>query len=192
MDINLLYQGQRFVWDAEKASSNIGKHGVSFEVACQVFFDPFIRIEDASAGGEQRDAAIGSRRIGPFFLSSTCCARAIRFASSQRGWRLRRNGELMKTASERVQQRLKKDRPMTVISMRIPEDVIEDLKEIAPSLGFSGYQPLIRAYIGQGLRKDQAQMENSQVHALTESLRKHGIADQVISAAIAEAQLKIA
>jgi predicted GNAT family acetyltransferase len=35
-------------------------------------------------------------------------------------------------------------------------------------------------------------MENSQVHALTESLRKHGIADQVISAAIAEAQLKIA
>jgi len=98
----------------------------------------------------------------------------------------------MKTASERVQQRLKKDRQMTVISMRIPEGVIEDLKEIAPSLGFSGYQPLIRAYIGQGLRKDQAQMENSQVHALTESLRKHGIDDQVISAAIAEAQLKIA
>jgi len=98
----------------------------------------------------------------------------------------------MKTASERIQQRLKKDRQMTVISMRIPQDVIEDLKEIAPSHGFSGYQPLIRAYIGQGLRKDQAQMENSQVHALTESLRKHGIADQVISAAIAEAQLKIA
>jgi hypothetical protein len=98
----------------------------------------------------------------------------------------------MKTASERIQQRLKKDRQMAVISIRIPEDVIDDLKEIAPSLGFSGYQPLIRAYIGQGLRKDQAQMENSQVHALTESLRKHGIADQVISAAIAEAQLKIA
>jgi hypothetical protein len=35
-------------------------------------------------------------------------------------------------------------------------------------------------------------MENSQVHALTESLRKHGIADGVISAAIAEAQLKSA
>jgi hypothetical protein len=98
----------------------------------------------------------------------------------------------MKTASERVQQRLKKDRQMTVISMRIPEDVIEDLKEIAPSLGFSGYQPLIRAYIGQGLRKDQARTENSQVHALTESLRKHGIADGVISAAIADAQLKTA
>jgi hypothetical protein len=81
---------------------------------------------------------------------------------------------------------------MAAISMRIPEDVIEELKEIAPSLGFSGYQPLIRAYIGQGLRKDQARMENSQVLVLTESLRKHGIADGIISAAIAEAQLKTA
>jgi hypothetical protein len=59
MDIHFLYHGLRFVWDLEKASSNAGKHGVSFEVACQVFFDPFIRIVDASAGGEQRDAAVG-------------------------------------------------------------------------------------------------------------------------------------
>jgi len=81
---------------------------------------------------------------------------------------------------------------MTVISIRLPEDVIEDLKEIAPSLGFGGYQPLIRAYIGQGLRKDLARMENSQVHLITESLRKHGIDDQVISSVIAEAQLKSA
>ena len=81
---------------------------------------------------------------------------------------------------------------MTVISLRIPDDVIEELKEIAPSLGFSGYQPLIRAYIGQGLRKDQARLENSQVQAIAETLRKHGIADQVISAAIVEAQLKSA
>jgi hypothetical protein len=96
----------------------------------------------------------------------------------------------MKTASERVLQRLKKDRRMAVISLRVPEDVIDELKDIAPSLGFSGYQPLIRAYIGQGLRKDQARLENSQVQVIAETLRKHGIADQVISAAIAEAQLK--
>ena len=59
MDLHFLYYGQRFVWDSEKASSNASKHGVSFEVACEVFFDPLIRIEDASAGGEVRDAAIG-------------------------------------------------------------------------------------------------------------------------------------
>ncbi len=98
----------------------------------------------------------------------------------------------MKTSSERVLQRLKENRAMTVISLRMPEDVIEELKEIAPALGFSGYQPLIRAYIGQGLRKDQARLENSQFQALADSLRKHGIADHVISAAIAEAQLKSA
>jgi len=94
--------------------------------------------------------------------------------------------------SERIKNRLRKDRAMTTISMRLPEDVIEDLKEIAPALGFSGYQPLIRAYIGQGLRKDLARMENSQVQILAESLRRHGVKDEVISEAIAEARLRSA
>ena len=57
---------------------------------------------------------------------------------------------------KRIEKRLRKDRKMTTISIRLPEDVIEDLKLLAPELGFSGYQPLIRAYIGQGLRKDLA------------------------------------
>jgi hypothetical protein len=98
----------------------------------------------------------------------------------------------MKTISERLKRRLARDRKMTTISMRVPEDVIEDLKEIAPTLGFSGYQPLMRAYIGQGLRKDQAALEHSQLRTLTESLRKQGVAEKVISAAIAEAKLKSA
>jgi hypothetical protein len=75
---------------------------------------------------------------------------------------------------------------MTTISMRIPEDVIDDLKVIAPKLGFSGYQPLMRAYIGQGLRKDLARLENSGVQALEESLRRHGVGDEVISAVLGE------
>jgi len=96
----------------------------------------------------------------------------------------------MKTVTERIKKRLKQGRQMTTISIRMPEDVIDELKEIAPTLGFSGYQPLIRAYIGQGLRRDLAALDNSQIHALTESLRKHGIEDRVISAAIAEAKLR--
>jgi hypothetical protein len=59
LDIHFLFRGQRFVWDSEKASINLSKHGVSFEVACQIFFDPFLRLEDASTGEEERDAAIG-------------------------------------------------------------------------------------------------------------------------------------
>jgi len=93
---------------------------------------------------------------------------------------------------ERLKTRLRKDRPMTTISIRMPEDVIEDLKEIAPALGLSGYQPLIRAYIGQGLRRDLERLDNSQMQAITESLRKHGVADELISAAIADAGLKTA
>ena len=49
----------RFIWDERKLSLNLRKHGISFETACQVFFDPFLRIEDASSGGEHRSAAIG-------------------------------------------------------------------------------------------------------------------------------------
>jgi uncharacterized DUF497 family protein len=59
MDLAFLYQGQRFVWDIEKASKNLAKHGVTFEEACQVFFDPLLRVEDASVGGEHRDAVLG-------------------------------------------------------------------------------------------------------------------------------------
>lgn len=55
----------------------------------------------------------------------------------------------MKTSKERLKQRLRRDRPMTTISIRIPEDVIGDLKEVAPKIGFSGYQPLIRTFMGQ-------------------------------------------
>ncbi len=95
----------------------------------------------------------------------------------------------MKTASERIRERMRKDRPMTVISLRMPEDVIEELKEIAPALGISGYQPLIRFYIGQGIRRDAARLANSQAALLTESLRRNGVSDEVIAEAIAEAHL---
>jgi hypothetical protein len=93
----------------------------------------------------------------------------------------------MKT--NKIVQRLQKDRPMTMVSIRIPEDVIEDLKRVAPMLGFSGYQALIKAYIGQGLRADLERLENSvEVSALIKSLRKKGIKEEVISSAMAEAQ----
>ncbi len=45
--------------------------------------------------------------------------------------------------SERLKKRLIKDRPMTSITIRIPVDVVESMKEIAPHKGFSGYQTLL-------------------------------------------------
>ena len=39
--------------------------------------------------------------------------------------------------SERLKKRLKKDRPSTTITMRVPVDVVESLKAIAPMRGFT-------------------------------------------------------
>lgn len=76
-----------------------------------------------------------------------------------------------------------------MVSIRIPNDVIDDLKRVAPMLGFSGYQTLIKAYIGQGLRTDLERLEGGvELKALIESLRKKGVQDEVITAAMAEVQ----
>jgi hypothetical protein len=75
---------------------------------------------------------------------------------------------------------------MTSVTIRIPEDVVEDLKRLAPLLGFSGYQPLVRAYIGQGLRADLERLENHTVSALIASLKRHGVSDEVIHEALSE------
>jgi hypothetical protein len=89
--------------------------------------------------------------------------------------------------NETILKRLRKDRPMTTISIRVQEDVIDDLKRVAPALGFSGYQPLIRAYVGHGLRKDLVRLDRTSTGALAESLRRHGVAERVIEEALAEA-----
>ena len=86
-----------------------------------------------------------------------------------------------------MKKRFRKERPMTTISLRMPQDVVDDLKRIAPYLGFSGYQPLMRAYIGQGLRKDLARLEQTpQVTYLLDSLRRQGVEDKAIATAMAE------
>lgn len=87
---------------------------------------------------------------------------------------------------EDLKKRLDKNRPMTTVTIRIPEDVIEDLKRVAPLLGFSGYQPLIRAYIGQGLRADLERFESDTVSALIASLKRRGVSDEVIYEALSE------
>ena len=86
-----------------------------------------------------------------------------------------------------LKARLHKDRPMTTVTLRMPQDVVDDLKRIAPRLGFSGYQPLMRAYIGQGLRADLERLDNSpDLASLIESLRRQGVQDDVIAQAVRE------
>lgn len=87
---------------------------------------------------------------------------------------------------EALKKRLDQNRPMTTITMRMPEDVIEDLKRVAPLLGFSGYQPLACTYIGQGLRADLEHLEGDTISALIASLKRHGVSDEVLQEALGE------
>lgn len=59
MDITYRLQGVTFQWDERKARSNVEKHGVTFEEAAEVFFDPFCQGGDASVGREERALTIG-------------------------------------------------------------------------------------------------------------------------------------
>ena len=69
MDVSHKLHGQLFEWDAEKAAANLRKHAVSFEKACEVFFDPFVRLVDASDQSEAREAALGlSEDWTPLFV----------------------------------------------------------------------------------------------------------------------------
>jgi hypothetical protein len=91
----------------------------------------------------------------------------------------------MKTSD--LKKRLRRDRPMSTISLRMPEDVVDDLKRIAPRLGFSGYQPLLRAYVGQGLRRDLERLEGTvELSEFIDSLARHGVDEAVIAEAMAE------
>ena len=57
-----------------------------------------------------------------------------------------------------------------------------------PLVIISGYQPLIRAYIGQGLRQDLARLEGQlNVEKFINSLRRHGVDKKTIDEAISEA-----
>ena len=86
-----------------------------------------------------------------------------------------------------LKKRLTKDRAITEINLRIPQDVVEDLQRIAPQLGFSNADALIRAYIGQGLRKDLERLNQSpEISNLIESLRRKGVKDDILADAISE------
>lgn len=73
--------------------------------------------------------------------------------------------------SDTLKKRLTKDRPMTSITLRIPVDVVESMTVIAPCKGFSGYQALLKSYISECLRRDEAQIALSKEAKLIEALK---------------------
>jgi hypothetical protein len=90
--------------------------------------------------------------------------------------------------NERLRKRLRKDRPNTTITMRIPVDVVDSLKAIAPNRGFSGYQALLKSYISEGLRRDEAEFDQYTARKLADALKRRGVAEDVLRDALSEVQ----
>ncbi|HDQ00198.1 MAG TPA: BrnT family toxin [bacterium] len=83
----------RFEWDPEKAKKNLKKHGVSFEEAVTVFYDPL------SATFDDPDHSVGEYRYITIGLSSR--DRLLVVAHAERGESLRIINARTATAHER-------------------------------------------------------------------------------------------
>jgi len=91
--------------------------------------------EERSFRGEQRQVAIGltaSWRL--LFAVHVELAESIRLISARDASRAK--GSDMKIS--KLKQRMAEKRPMTAISIRVPEDVIDDLRRVAEVRGLVG------------------------------------------------------
>jgi uncharacterized protein len=88
-------QGVEFEWDDQKARLNITNHGITFEEAAEVFFDPFYQYGDATPTevSEQRD----------FILGYSVAQRLLLVVSTERRERTRIISARLATRAERKQ-----------------------------------------------------------------------------------------
>jgi len=87
---------------------------------------------------------------------------------------------------KRPRGRRRKDNQAKTISLRIPLDVVESLKRIAPMRGFDTYRTLLASYISAGLRRDECEFTRLTVSGLTEALLRRGVSVALIQEALAE------
>lgn len=83
----------RFEWDVGKAASNVRKHGVTFEEAASVFYDPL------AATGDDPDHSFEESRAVTFGMSSA--SRLLVVAHTNRGEVIRIISARLAAAAER-------------------------------------------------------------------------------------------
>ena len=60
MKVRYVLNDIAFEWDSRKAEFNLNKHDITFKVACEAFFDPFVQyLEEETIAGELRETIIG-------------------------------------------------------------------------------------------------------------------------------------
>lgn len=87
---------------------------------------------------------------------------------------------------EKLKTRLNKDRPQISVTLRMPEDVVNSLKAIAPIKGMSGYQALLKLYVSEGLRRDETLHAFGAASRLADALRKRGVSAKLLEEAARE------
>ena len=60
MKVKYIFHDVVFEWDSKKAAVNLRKHNVTFELACESFFDPFVcYLDEEIVGSELRERIVG-------------------------------------------------------------------------------------------------------------------------------------
>lgn len=74
-----------FEWDDAKADASFARHGVTFDMACEVFDDPFaiLELDDRYDYGEERFRAIGVVEDHLLFVAYTYRDDRIRIISAR-------------------------------------------------------------------------------------------------------------
>lgn len=60
MDTRFTLHSITFEWDRRKSDQNYRKHGITFELACEAFFDPFVfYLDEEIVKDELRETIVG-------------------------------------------------------------------------------------------------------------------------------------
>jgi len=184
MDIIYQLQGVEFAWAEEKARSNIADHGVTFEEAAEVFFDPFYQGGDASTEDEAREFIIGYSLAQRLLLvvyvdrgNGHGSFRRVRQRALRESCMKKPEGELLLSVRPRETE---------VVALAIPKDTLASLRQVAAQREMSE-QALLKFYIGQGLRQDLARLFGDRVLATTvHVLTRHLQSDEAVAAIMRE------
>ncbi|MGA1319008.1 MAG: hypothetical protein ACO3YN_18880 [Rubrivivax sp.] len=59
-------------------------------------------------------------------------------------------------------------------------DGVDSMKAIAPRRGIAGDQPLLKSYLSEGLRRDEARFGSDERTRRMDALRRHGVPQSVL------------
>ncbi len=91
---------------------------------------------------------------------------------------------------ELLKKRLRKDRPMVSVHLRVPEDVVESMERIAALKGLTGgHQALMKTYLSDGLRQDEARHVFSVKKRVEDALLRRGVPREKVEAIVRDAAL---